>query len=204
MATVTITNLTSAAVYVGDLYTEVPASSSIEIDRTPSDLAGMVSLQKLVQDGSVSVAVEYTAAEQAAGWAGAPDATEAADIAPVAADATFSPEIVVRKVLTGGVTGTADDVTVCALNHLPFKARIIDAWAVLSAGVAASTLQVRSAAAGGGTLAATLDSSAAGVARVSTLTGTQVFTPGSSVGLFVRRSDRAVAGEIFIKLRREN
>jgi hypothetical protein len=63
----------------------------------------------------------------------------------------------------------------------------------------------RSAAAGGGTLAAEIDAAANGRrGQTATVTASQVFTPGALVGLFLRRSDSAIAGEVFIAVRRES
>jgi len=61
---------------------------------------------------------------------------------------------------------------------------------------------VRSAAAGGGTLAATVPADVLGAARMIGPNASVVLTPGAIVGLFIRR-DRSTVGEIVITARRE-
>jgi len=202
MATLTITNLTAEAVYLADLYTEVPANSSIDVQRSASDLPRMRALQSAMADGKVSLAVVYSAAELGSGLQAPPDAIEAQDIAPVAAADAFSAGSVIRAALVAGGGGSPDDVEVKAVGQLPFKFRVIDAWAKIVTAVGASTLEVRTQAAGGGTLLASLDSAATGRADASD-TASAVATPGATEGLFIRRSDDAVVGEVFILIRPE-
>lgn len=197
MATITITNLTAADVAIADLYGTLPASGTLTTSRSQSDLANMTALQALIQAGTVSLAIAYTAAEKAAGLVGQGDGAVAAS--------GLSDEQVIRVPFTALAAGTADDVTVFAVNTLPYKKmRIIEAVALISTAIGATTMQVRTAAAAGGTLCAELSSGATGrQLQNNTVTASQVITNGASVGLFIRRSDRGVAGEVFIRVRAE-
>lgn len=201
MASLVITNLTSSPVYLRDLYTTVAASGSVTTTRSASDLANMSGLQELVADGVVSVAYTRSADEVASGL-DAPPVIDGVDLAAVAAAAVVSSSAVLRFSFTAGVAGTADDVTVFAVNALPFKFRVVDCWAFVATAVGASTWAVRTAAAGAGTLLATLDSGTTGRKQM-TGTATALATPGASAGLFVRRSDRGTAGEVFVLVRKE-
>lgn len=105
---------------------------------------------------------------------------------------------VIRKSFSGLVTGTADDVTIFASNA-PQAFRIIDAFVVLSAAVGASTLQVRSDTAGGGSLlVGAMASATAGMNRAAGTTPTASATVAVDGSVYLRRSDRAVAGELFL------
>ena len=197
MATITITNLTAADVAIADLYGTLPASGTLTTTRSVSDLPNMTALQALIQAGTVSLAIAYTAAEKAAGLVGQGDGAVAAT--------GLSDEQVIRVPFTALAAGTADDVTVFALNSLPYKKmRIIEAVALISTAIGATTLQVRTASAAGGTLCAELGSGTTGrQLQNNTVTASQVITNGAGVGLFIRRSDRGVAGEVFIRVRAE-
>lgn len=109
--------------------------------------------------------------------------------------------VLVRKAFTALTTGTADDVTV--LNAIaPWAARIVDCWAVVTTAVGASTLTLRTAAAGGGSaLSSALDSGTTGVKRNNATAATGTIAANGS--LYLRRSDRAVAGEVYVLLLRE-
>jgi hypothetical protein len=204
MAQLTITNVSADAYYLNDIYVAIPAGESVVIQRAISEISAMAGLQAAVAAGTLTFAVAYDVAELDSGLAQSagqsiPAAVEAADL--------VSSAILIRKAMvSGGATGTADDVTIYAVNNLPYPIRILDARAVISTAVGGSSLTVRSAAAGGGTQVAVVSSAAAGIARATALgvSNTSVLlTPGSSVGLFVRRSDRSVVGEIVISARRE-
>lgn len=216
MATLRITNLTATDYWLNDIYATVPASSYVDVVRSPSEISAMDGLQNAVAAGTLSADTTYSAAELAAISADnqplasplVPGSLTAEAVAPVAAAAVAAAPIIFFKALaSGGASGTPDDVTIYAVNTLPYKIRILDAVANISTAVGASTLQVRSAAGGVGTLAATLSSAATGTAQTTSLGAgnvSVVLTPGASVGLFVRRSDRSVVGEILITARRES
>lgn len=216
MATLRITNLTTSPVYMNDLYTTIPESTValpqlpyVDVERSPAEISSMKGLHAAVAAGTVSVAVTFSAAEQAAdstaGELLASLQVSGAVPAPVAASAVVGQEITLYKALaSGGAAGTADAVTIYALNALPYKMRILSAEARISTAVGASTLNVYSTASGAGTLAAgPISSAATGVALATGPNATVVLTPGAGVGLFVRRSDRSVVGEIVIKARIE-
>lgn len=197
MATITVTNSSGSDVYCADLYCTISAGGSVSTTRSVSDLSKMAGLQSLIAAGSVSVAVAYSDDEKASGLVDQGDtATTATGLGDMQ---------VVRVPMTAGTPGTADDVTVYALDALPYaKFRVIDAWAVISTAITATTLTVRTAAAGGGSSVAVMDSAVAGRNGLkSTVTATSTVTASSTTGLFVRRSDRGVAGEVFIVIRPE-
>lgn len=206
MASLTISNVSSADFWLNDIYAAIPAGDSVVVFRSPAEISSMAGLQAAVADGILTSSVVFSADEQAADLSSviAPASVDAASISPVAAAAVDAPLVTFRKALaSGGSSGTLDDVTIYAVNTLPYKVRILDALALIStAGPAASALSVRSAAAGGGSLAATVPSDATGPQRMTGPNTSVVLTPGASVGLFVRR-DRSVVGEVIITARRE-
>jgi hypothetical protein len=57
VAAVTITNLTTEAILIQELYKQIPAGGSIVVDRYRDDLHSMPRLQELWDDGKVSVTV---------------------------------------------------------------------------------------------------------------------------------------------------
>lgn len=220
MATVRITNLTTSSVYLNDIYTTIngsgvaaPLLPYVDVTRSVSEISSMTGLIDAVAAGTLSATITYSADEQAALSVTAQQPLAAlfapkAVPAPVASSTIVAQEITIYKALaSGGATGTADDVTIYAVNTLPYKIRVLSAQARIStAGAAGSTMNVRTAAAGGGTLlAGPIDSASAGGAISATGPNASVVaTPGSSVGLFVRRSDRSAVGEIVIKARIES
>lgn len=189
-----------AAVAAGTLSVAItPDAGELATDLTYVQPLGSELLPGSVSSGALANG-SVTAAKLAANSVGP------GTFVPVASTDIVSPTVTFYKALTsGGAAGTADDVTIYAVNTLPYKVRIIDAWAVVSTAAAATTLDVRSAAAGGGTLAAQVSAASTGIARASLLNtnASAVLTPGASVGLFVRR-DRSVVGEIFITARKES
>lgn len=197
MALLTITNLTANPVRIEDLYVTIPGSGSVSTNRASSDLPRMASLQAAIAAGSVAASVSYTATEQASGLVASGEVATS----PTGA----SDEIIVRVPLVAGVTGAADDVTAYALGALPAtKLRVLDCYVMVSAAVAASKIQIRTVSGGAGTLLAECNTAATGRnGQTATVTATGAITNSSSVGLFVRRTDRAVAGEVFIVLRPE-
>ncbi len=192
---------------------------SVTVTYSADELAALslVKLQPLASslvDGSVSTAAlqnlsvtagkidsgAVTAAKLAA------DSVGTGTFVPVAAATVMSTEVVLRQALvSGGAAGTADDVTIYAVNTLPYKVRILDAWVVLSTGHA-SDATVREVAGGAGTVSATVDCTATGITHAKALGAANtsiVYTPGPAVGLFLRR-DRSVVGELFILARKES
>lgn len=203
MADVTITNLTTAPLYIGDLYTTIPASSSIVVSRYASDLPRMKALQDAITAGNAAVSVALTASETASGLAQASGTIQAQDVAPVAATDAAAAEFTLTKAFAAGIAGTPDDVAIYAANALPFKVRVLRAEARVSTAIALSTINVYDQAAGAGQLCASLSSATAGIVAMTGPNASVVVTPGTLIGLFVHRSDRGVAGEVVITCRRE-
>lgn len=218
MATVRITNLTTSPVYLNDIYTTINGSAAVfpllpyvDVTRSVAEISSMTGLIDAVAAGTLSATITYSADEQAALSVSAAQPLASllapkAVPAPVASTTIVGQEITLYKSMpSGGATGTADDVTIYAVNTLPYKMRILSAQVRIStAGAAGSTMNVRTAAAGGGTLVAgPIASDATGIVNATGPNTTVVATPGALVGLFVRRSDRSAVGEIVIKARIE-
>jgi len=205
MATITITNLTGAVVHVGDLYADIPANGALVLNnRSALELDGMQSLKDLILATSVSVSIAYSAADVAAGFMTPAQSVQAVDIIPVVADGSMNPVAILRKAMVAG-GGGADDVTIYAAGQLPFKMRVCDVFAFVKTAAGGSTVAVRTRAAGAGTLLSTVDSAATGrVAGAAPSDATVVATPGALEGLFLRRSDNTVVGEVFVLLRPES
>lgn len=201
-----ITNVSSSTVLLSDFYVSVAAAASITVTRSASDLPRLRDLQAKLSDGTVTVAVTPSAAELASGLLSAPQAVQAVDMAPVAAATVDSAEVTLRCPFVAAAAGTADDVTIYALNAFPYKVRVLWARAIVTTNIGGSTIDVRTQAAGAGTLLATIDTAVAGpvAAPSAAFTASTVVTPGATVGLFLRRSDRGVAGEIHLIVRRES
>lgn len=180
-----------------------PGETIVTSQFKASDLPAMTGLLTLESLGKVSIAVVYSTAEKK--FLIPPDAIQAGDMMPVDAAALDSPIIEIRKPLVAGMAAAADDVTIYAVNTLPYKLRITDAYLMVSAGaLAGRNVQVRDVAGGGGTLGAQVDAVVAGRNPMSaTFLATTVLSPGAMLGLFARRSHDAIAGELFIMGRRE-
>jgi hypothetical protein len=202
---IVVTNISAVPVPIGDLYTTIPVGGSVTTKRSASQLASMVSLQKAVEAGTVTVAATEESFETASGLAVAPGTVAAADVQPVAAADAAAATFEIRKSFTAAAAGAQDDVTIYAANALPFKLRILDAYALVATiGTGAATLTVRDEAAGAGTAVAVMSSAATGrISPSAAFTATTVLTPGATKGLFIRRADRDAAGEVVIIARRE-
>jgi hypothetical protein len=209
MAQVTVTNLSATeGLYIGELYTTIPAGGSIVISRSTSDLSRMSGLQQAVAASSAAVSVALETYETSSGLAVAPGSVQAQDMQPVAATDAAAGEITIRKAFTaGGALGTPDDVTIFAAGAVPYKMRILDAVAYLStaSGGALKLLTIRTEAGGTGVACAEISSASTGRAgQTATVTASQVVTPGTAVGLFIRREDRDAVGEVVLTVRRES
>lgn len=199
----TVTNISTSPVPISDLYTTIAVGSSVTTSRSAAQISSMKSLQIAVQGGLVTVTAAPEAWETASGLATAPGSISAGDAAAVAATDPAAATFEIRKSFAAGGGGSADDVIIYALNTLPSKVRILDAYALVSTAISASTLQVRSAAAGAGTLAASMAGTPTGRNPMTLPTASVVLTPGSGVGLFIRRSDSGIAGEVVLTCRNE-
>lgn len=123
---------------------------------------------------------------------------------PVSAAASgLSPMQILRvSMAVGGAAGTADDVTIYSSNA-PFAFRIVDAFVVLSDAEGASSATLRSAAAGAGNaLCNAIATATAGLNRAAGTAVTATGTVAAGGSLFLRRSDRNIAGELFILIQR--
>lgn len=201
---VTVTNISAAPVPIGDIYTTIAVGGSVTFKRSASQLSAMVSLQKAVEAGSVTVAAVMESFESASGLATAPNSVEAADMAAVAAATAASGEVVFRKAFT---SVSATDIPLFAANALPYKMRILDAYLLISTVQAGSTLRLFDQAAGAGTAltSATSAATAGRIAMVLTGNASQVVTPGALVGLFLLPSAHSgIVGEVVITARRES
>jgi hypothetical protein len=205
MATLTITNLTSGQYNVSELYKTLAAGEAVSVERAASDIPGMKQIIEDVANGVLSMSVVYSAEELATGLMQPPWSVEAKDMAPVAAADPAAGLITIRKPFTAGVAGTADDVTIYAAGALPYKLRVLSAMAYIVTAIALSTIEVRSRAGGLGTLAGTLSSAATGnVDGTVPSNATVALATGATEGLFLRRSDRGVAGEVILTCRMES
>jgi hypothetical protein len=116
-------------------------------------------------------------------------------LAPVAI--ALGVPFVMPIVLTAGTPGTPDDVTVYNANA-PFAFEVMRIDGRVTAAIAASTLEGRSAAAGGGSsLTDTLSGAAVGPAAITAPLGS-IATVAAGGSLFIRRSDRGVGGKAYI------
>lgn len=207
MATITITNASSTAkVYMPELYTTLAASGTITLTRPAIQLTRMPDLMQKVTAGTVTLTVTYDSNEKASGLLLPPKAISGTDFQPVASTTLLSGTVRIRKSFTAGVGGTADDITVYAVGTLPYsKLRILRCTGYISAGNGGGvTIGVFSATGGGGTQAGEIDCTSTGFCPpTATVTATQVLTNSGTVGLFLRRSDNTLAGEVVIVARPE-
>ena len=116
----------------------------------------------------------------------------------------LSPLETIRVAFTAGVPGTADDVVIYNANA-PFKFRILDSTVLISTLVALATVQLRDAVGGGGNALSDAFLASALARLRDTNVGIANVTPIVNVGgtLTIRRSDRGVAGEVIVVIRRE-
>jgi hypothetical protein len=109
--------------------------------------------------------------------------------------ANIAVPFVIRVPFSAAAAGSADDVTIYNAAA-PFSFRITDCHVKISTAIGGSTVTLRSASGGAGSaLSSALSSAATGTARNNDSDSRAVATNGS---LFLRRSDRGVAGEITI------
>lgn len=206
MATFTITNLTSEDIYLGDFYAWCRVGTPMVLEnRSADEVSGLRVTQEQLAAGNISFVITSTAAELASGLLAPSNTVEARDFQQVAAADVAAPVQVLFKAFAAGVGGSPDDVVVYAAGELPYKMRILDVIGFVDTTVVAATVDVQDEAAGAGTTAATLDfATATGRVTNDTFTGTTVYDTGATKGLFLRRSDDGVAGEVLIYVRRES
>jgi len=109
----------------------------------------------------------------------------------------FGVVFVLRIALTAGTPGTADDV---AGPAAPFDLRILDRWADIETAIGGSTLRVRDDVGGGGDALSGVLSSASTTdsVRANSSTGAEQSTLDEGEIPYVRRSDRGVAGTVYL------
>lgn len=108
----------------------------------------------------------------------------------------FAVDLTLRVAFTAATTGSADDVTILA--SAPFGFRILDAMLYVSTAKGSATVTLRSATGGGGSaLSDDLSVNATGVVRNASLTASP--TVAAAGALYLRRSDRACAGELILR-----
>lgn len=97
-----------------------------------------------------------------------------------------------------GAGGAADDVTIYNANA-PGGFRILRTDFIIATAVALATVQLRSAAAGGGAaLSATYTAAVATEAPALTVSRAATTTVATAGSVFLRRSDSGLAGEVMI------
>ncbi len=112
--------------------------------------------------------------------------------APVAANRGVA--VALPVTLTAATPGTADDVEVFALA--PWDLEILDVTAKVSTAIGGSSVQLRSATGGGGTTySSVLSTAATGTVRDASAT---TFAVAEGSPIYVRRSDRGVAGKVIV------
>lgn len=123
-----------------------------------------------------------------------------ASIAPThltAEDGGAGATFVMHVTFESAAAGTADDVTG---GVAPVACRILDRWADIDANIGASTLRVRNATGGGGDALSGSISSAAlcNGQRASSSTFADESQLAEGETWYVRRSDRGVAGTVYM------
>jgi len=202
MAQLAITNIVSEEVYLADLYTSIEPGETKTVERSATDLPRMRSLQQAMADAKVSLSVTYSADEVQSGLHAPPSTIEAVDVAPVGAATPAAALVTLYKQLAACGGGSPDDVEIFPAGSLPFKFRILDCIVLVSASPGASTVQIRDEAGGGGNLLASASTAAPG-RQTNAENTTGVATPAATKGLFARRSDDAIAGEVVLVVRPE-
>jgi hypothetical protein len=222
MATITITNLSAAPIYLRDFYTTIGATGAkntavgpadtltlassatgntaltggaVKVIHNPADVMRMYQIQQLITAGSITVSVTADANEIGSGFAAQAEGTGLQDVA------------VARAVFTAASANT--DVTVFAVNKVPFQCRAVDSWVSTSTGSASGVIAFYTAAARAGTrVTGDMTAAAAGVTRPGATqpapAGTLI-VPAAAVGIFanITGAAGAITADAFIMLRRE-
>jgi hypothetical protein len=204
MATFVITNIYAGQVHLGDYYKTLEVGEVITLqNRSVDELPANKSLQEAMTAGKVTLAIIPTADELGSGLLAPPNTVGGDDILQVADTFPLSTVALVRLDMAAGGGGAPDDYVWYALDDLPFQFRACFAFALISGAVIGETLEVRDEAGGGGTLLADISGAAVGYQPMTGPNATAVAIPAATKGLFVRRSDSAIAGEVFLLIRRE-
>lgn len=205
MATVTVTNLTSSPLLIQDIYATIEANASVSFDRAVTDVPRMAALQAAVAAGSAAVSVTLSSDELNSGLTTVDSTVAAADLAPVAATAAAAPLITIRKSFSALGPGLADDVVIFAAGAVPYKMRILDAYALISAASAGGgqVLEVQPETGGAGLILAKVSTAATGRAGMDNTITTSALV-NTTDALVIRRKNRDVTGELVLTVRRES
>jgi hypothetical protein len=216
MATFVITNASASQVYLRDLYVTLGAAGqksqlvgpidTVTTVRPVDDFNKMQDLMAKVAAGTVSVAITPDSSEVGNDLLVPPSSVTGNDTAPVAAATIFAAvPTVVRFPITAGAA-SASDTAVIALNAIPYKFRVLDAYVKVTTASGANNVTVQTRAAGAGTAIMTVVSTAAlGLVReTSTAVVSPLVVPSAADGIFIRNSASAAwAGEIILTIRKE-
>lgn len=240
MATITITNLTAAPIFLRDLYTSIgpagntntafgPSATLVvstnvsaaptngvvspstgggpsaiygllggpnRVARSPTDVMRMYQIQQLLAAGSITVSVVADTNEISSGFGTQADA------------AGFSEIVTMRVPLAAAAINS--DTSVFAVNTLPYKFRVINAWLVTPTAVAGSLVTLWSRAAAAGTqMSGAMSGAAVGVsfpgASAPATVATAALAPAALDGLFARLTGAGpYTGELFAMIARSN
>lgn len=106
--------------------------------------------------------------------------------------------LILHKDMVAGTPGTPDDVVIIAAGAYPYKIRVFECDYVVATAIPASSVQVRDAVGGAGnTLSGVLSTAATGISWDTRDFDTKVVNLATTP-LILRRSDRGVAGEVFM------
>ncbi|MBI2394985.1 MAG: hypothetical protein HYV09_35775 [Deltaproteobacteria bacterium] len=181
-ATLAITGETNSELVAGAVGTSVLADESVTAGKLAADA---VETAKILDDAVTGPKI-------------ADGSIAAAHVANAAAG--VGALVAIHLPFTAGVGGSADDVTLFDAAW-PFKARIVDVFAVIATAVEAKTAQLRDTAGGAGSaLSDAFDAGSTGVKRNAAITATSTIDADAS--LFLRRSDSGLAGEVVILAQR--
>ncbi len=194
MATITITNLTSAPIYLNDLMVNVDpgAANAVTTQRDPGQIPNMVSTMAQVQEGNMSFSVAYTAAELGSGMMTIPASGPAAT--------QGSPSLAAQMVIRMPFTSVVGDVPVYGLGQIPGKVRLLSAELLISTS-AGGTVNLWTGPLHTGTEVASIPAGATGPqvpTAGSLFTGTYDLVPSASTGLFLNSATAGNIGELVL------
>ncbi len=194
-----ITNTSGGPFFVSFLYKTLATGESVTItDTSPETLNQETQFKKDILAGSIAAVFTEESADNMI-----PQSVDASDIQAVTA-AAASGNLVFRRLFTApGAGGSDADIVVVALDGLTDDMRVLEAYMYVSTAVLASTAELRTQAAGAGTVLAEFDTGTTGKKEDTTATATVLAPASLTTGLFLYLSDDAVAGEIIIIARPE-
>jgi len=106
--------------------------------------------------------------------------------------------LILHKDMAAGTPGSPDDVVVIAAGTYSYKIRVFECDYVVATAIPASSVQVRDAISGGGNaMSGVISTAATGISWDTRDFDTKVINLATT-SLILRRSDRGVAGELFM------